>query len=302
MSSDQTRRTLNQLDKELADLEKKFASEEKKEAEKTKSINATKKSITKNTSVSMTQSKQRQIQGYQNDLERIASNKAVIRKKIADKKAKRTDASIKLRKEEADETQKAEKKQKAVLSDYEKRISDLTSQLTQQALKPVNTAQLYSDHSQEEYDVFISHATEDKESFADELFEELQKAGVKVWYDTISLGWGDSLRSTIDNGLKKSKYGIVIITTNYINKGWTRYELDGLFQIEMTSGKTILPIWHNISKKEVQDFSPSLAGRVALNTAMLTPAEIAIELLNFLVIEPTQEEQEFGEVENAQYQ
>ncbi|MBU4540083.1 MAG: toll/interleukin-1 receptor domain-containing protein [Firmicutes bacterium] len=302
MSSDQTRRTLNQLDKDLADLEKKMAAEVKKEAEKTRSINSTQKSITKNTSVATKQSKLKQIQGYQNDLERIAGNKADISKKIADKKSKSAVASTKLRKEEAEEAKKAEIKQKAVHSDYEKRISDLTSQLTQQALKPVNTAQLYSDHSHEEYDVFISHATEDKESFADELFEELQKAGVKVWYDTIRLDWGDSLRSTIDNGLKKSKYGIVIITTNYINKGWTRYELDGLFQIEMTNGKTILPIWHNISKKEVQDFSPSLAGRVALNTAMLTPAEIAIELLNFLVIEPTQEAQEYGEVENAQHQ
>ena len=161
-------------------------------------------------------------------------------------------------------------------------------------MKPENNTHLYADHSQEEFDVFLSHATEDKESFADELFEELQKVGVKVWYDSINIRWGDSLRSTIDNGLKKSKYGIVIITTNYINKGWTQYELDGLFQIEMTNGKTILPIWHNITKKDVQAFSPSLASRAALNTAMLTPEEIALELLKFLDIEPIQKEQVNG--------
>lgn len=50
----------------------------------------------------------------------------------------------------------------------------------------------------------------------------------------------------------------------------------------MTGGKTILPIWHNISKKEVQDFSPTLAGRMALNSAMMTPNEIAEELIKIL--------------------
>lgn len=299
MSVDQTRRTLNQLDKDLADLEKKLASEVKNEAEKTKRINSTQKSITKNTSPSMVQSKLRQIQGYQNDLEKIARKKADISKQIADKKSKSADASIKLRKEEAEEAKKAEVKQKAIHADYEKRIADLTSQLTQQALKPSNGIHLYADHAQEDYDVFISHATEDKESFADELHEELKKAGVKVWYDSINIAWGDSLRASIDNGLKKSKYGIVVITTHYINKGWTKYELDGLFQIEMTNGKTILPIWHNITKKEVQDFSPSLAGRAALSTAILTPAEIARELLKILDIEPMQEEQANGQTKNA---
>lgn len=50
----------------------------------------------------------------------------------------------------------------------------------------------------------------------------------------------------------------------------------------MTGGKTILPIWHNISKKEVQDFSPTLAGRMALNSAMITPNEIVEELIYIL--------------------
>ncbi|PNH19847.1 hypothetical protein B7R76_02950 [Mageeibacillus indolicus] len=134
----------------------------------------------------------------------------------------------------------------------------------------------------EEYDVFIPHASEDKESFANDLYNSLNNAGIKVWYDELCISWGDSLRSKIDNGLRKSKYGIVILSNHYIKKGWTQYELDGLFQIEMTGGKTIPPIWHNISKKEVQDFSPTLAGRMALNSAMMTPNEIAEELIKIL--------------------
>lgn len=282
MSVEQTRRNLNQLDKELSDLEKKLAEETKKEASKTKRINDTQKSITKNTSASTRQTKMRQIQGYQNDLVKITSSKADINKKIAEKRRKRADTAVKLQKEEAAEAKLLLKAQKGIYSDYEKRISDLTVQLQHKVAEANGVETHLYQADTEDYDVFISHASEDKESFTDELCKELTDAGVKVWYDAISITWGDSLRSKIDSGLKKSKYGLVIISKDYIKKGWTQYELDGLFQMEMAGGKIILPIWHNITRKEVETFSPTLAGRLALSTALMTPSKIAIELTKIL--------------------
>ena len=44
-----------------------------------------------------------------------------------------------------------------------------------------------------EYDVFVSHAWEDKEEFVDEFVDELRKLGVKVWSDTSEIKWGDSM-------------------------------------------------------------------------------------------------------------
>ena len=143
---------------------------------------------------------------------------------------------------------------------------------------------LYQETEQEtiQYDVFISHATEDKESFVNALVEELKKRNVQVWVDALRVKWGDTLRKTIDEGLKKSRFGIVVISKHFIAKGWTQYELDGLFEREMTQGKVILPIWHNITKAEVQEFSPSLAGRKALITSEMTPSDIANELVSLL--------------------
>ena len=46
----------------------------------------------------------------------------------------------------------------------------------------------------------------------------------------------------------------------------------------MTNGKTILPIWHEISKAEVQKFSATLAGRLALSTTAYTTKEIVDKL------------------------
>ena len=132
------------------------------------------------------------------------------------------------------------------------------------------------------YDAFISHATEDKESFVNEFVEELKNRTVKVWVDALRIQWGDSLRKSIDEGLKKSHFGVVVISPYFIAKGWTQYELDGLFEREMSGGKVILPIWHKITKSEVQKFSPSLAGRKAMTTGMMTAGEIADELVKLL--------------------
>lgn len=58
--------------------------------------------------------------------------------------------------------------------------------------------------------------------------------------------------------------------------------LEGLFQRESDVGKLILPVWHDITKKEIQDFSPVLAGKLAMNTAIMTTKEIAENLYKLL--------------------
>lgn len=89
---------------------------------------------------------------------------------------------------------------------------------------------------------------------------------------------GDSLRRKIDKGLANSKFGVVVLSKDFIKKGWTNYELDGIITKATTGEQIILPIWHNITKKEVIDFSPSLADKLARNTATFTIDEIAAEI------------------------
>jgi len=118
----------------------------------------------------------------------------------------------------------------------------------------------------ENWDVFISHASEDKETFARPLAEALQKRGYRVWYDDFTLKLGDSLRRTIDRGLYESRYGIVILSKAFFKKDWPQKELDGLFTREKDGKKVILPIWHNLTKEEVETYSPMLAGKLASKT------------------------------------
>ena len=92
------------------------------------------------------------------------------------------------------------------------------------------------------------------------------------------------MRAKIDDGLRKTKFGVVVLSPDYIapNKYWTKAELDGLFQLESVNGKMLLPIWHNLTKKQVMEYSPIIAGKLAMNTASMTASEIANELMNML--------------------
>ncbi|KEO87400.1 hypothetical protein EH30_07140 [Erythrobacter sp. JL475] len=114
------------------------------------------------------------------------------------------------------------------------------------------------------YDVFISHASEDKKPFVQGLADRLKSEGIKVWYDKFTLKWGDSLRAQIDRGLASSRFGIVVLSPAFFRKQWPQAELDALFALEMSNQTKILPIWHNLSKEEVNKHSSLLAGRLAL--------------------------------------
>jgi hypothetical protein len=116
------------------------------------------------------------------------------------------------------------------------------------------------------WDVFICHASEDKEAVARPLSEALQKKGLRVWYDEFTIKMGDSLRRTIDRGLSESTYGIVILSKAFFTKDWPQKELDGLDAREKDGKKVILPIWHDLTKEDVEKYSPMLAGRFAAQT------------------------------------
>jgi hypothetical protein len=114
--------------------------------------------------------------------------------------------------------------------------------------------------------VFISHASEDK-PFVRELANALQQKGLRVWYDELTLKVGDSLREEIDRGLANSRFGIVVLSPNFFGKEWAKLELDGLLARQIAGQKVILPVWHNLTADQVRQYSPSLAGRLAVSSA-----------------------------------
>lgn len=118
-----------------------------------------------------------------------------------------------------------------------------------------------------EFDVFISHASEDKPDVVRPLVAQLKEMGLHVWLDEFELTLGDSLRRSIDKGLSRSKYGVVILSPDFLRKEWPNKELDGLVSREDGKEKVILPVWHNVDFNDVAQFSPMLADKVAISTS-----------------------------------
>ncbi|MNS39591.1 TIR domain protein [compost metagenome] len=129
------------------------------------------------------------------------------------------------------------------------------------------------------FDVFISHASEDKAEVVRPLAEALRAGGLSVWYDEFELKIGDSLRRKIDRGLASSRFGIVVLSQAFFGRGWPEYELDGLVTRAVSGDQILLPIWHNVTKREVVGYSPSLADRLARSTATHTVEDIAAEII-----------------------
>lgn len=129
------------------------------------------------------------------------------------------------------------------------------------------------------YDVFISHASEDKDAIVRDLAHALRRRGLEVWYDEFALRVGDGLRRKIDVGLATSRFGVVVLSPNFFSKNWAQYELDGLVTREMSGERQIiLPIWHDVSRDDVVGYSPPLADKLALRIGDSTIEEIASQI------------------------
>src|SRR4051812_44436657 len=98
-----------------------------------------------------------------------------------------------------------------------------------------------------QHDVFICHASEDKDLLVRPLAEALRAEQIDVWYDEFSIKVGDSLRQAIDRGLAATRFGVVVLSPSFFAKSWTHWELSGLVSRMMRERRgLVLPLWHNV--------------------------------------------------------
>ena len=150
-----------------------------------------------------------------------------------------------------------------------------------------------------DYDVFISHAAEDKDEVVRPLAIALQERGLSVWYDEFTLRIGDSLRRKIDAGIAQSRFGVVVLSEHFFAKQWPQYELDGIVTMRQTGEQAILPIWHKLTKDQIIAQSPSLADTIARNTTDSTVAEIAAEIAEVIHDQKRRVASGEGQIPNA---
>lgn len=280
--------TITRLQKEISTIAAKVSQETKKEVALYSRINQIQRSITKSTSASSLSSKLSEIERKQKEIAAISAAKAALAKKESDKNAALLKSRQELAKEEEKERKRItsakerelkkeielEKQRQRTQLEFQRNLNAELSATSALSRKIESMTPQYQE-PEVAYDLFISHASEDKEELVRPLAVALEKLGVKVWYDEFTLKVGDSLRKSIDGGLSNSRFGTVVLSSSFFSKNWTQYELDGMTAKEMDGRKMILPIWHKVTKSEVIKFSPALADKVALNSSVHSTEEIA---------------------------
>ncbi len=308
MTLQMDRAKLVRLNKDIADLRDKEAKAAKKAADAQKKMLSAQASAAKARSDSMARSHQstadresRALQSAQAEQVRFAGQLAAKTKELAgvqeriareeDRQRRASDAAADKRQRDDARQQRIDASRQAAAAAaraeseraMQQRISDLEAQLAAQleaSAAGTPTFTLEPPVGEDEiYDVFISHASEDKEDFVDEFATKARAAGLRVWYDRFSLQWGDSLRESIDRGLRSSLFGVAVLSPSFFSKDWTRYELDGLVERMLDGSSRLLPIWHRLTRDDVSRHAPSLANRLALTTANMSVDAIVHELV-----------------------
>jgi DNA repair exonuclease SbcCD ATPase subunit len=248
---------VSKLKGEIASLNKKLSTEKSNQAKKSKEANSTAFSIKKNTSASSLKTKLSKIDRLNSELAKIQKNIGDLEAKIASKTKELHSAEQRVSKEQDNEDKKrrdAALKHEGTLTRKVRERGRLERMQTELSAEYPDYALVEDD---DQYDLFISHASQDKADFVEPLAEMLSGMGFKVWYDDFVLKLGDSISRAID-------------------KQWTERELAGLTTREVAGRKKlILPVWHNVIHEDVTEYSPTLADKKAIDTRQMNLDEIA---------------------------
>ncbi len=129
-------------------------------------------------------------------------------------------------------------------------------------------------------DVFICHTSADKFNIVRPLANALEQANISYWLDEAEIKWGDSLISKVNEGIRISKYVIVVLSAEFINRSWPERELNAALNLEASSGEVkILPLLSGDSttRKKILEYYPLLNDKKNI-TWDNNPSEIIKEL------------------------
>jgi hypothetical protein len=160
--------------------------------------------------------------------------------------------------------QAAERHNQRVVNDINRQLQDVKQQVMvhytaeeRQLADRVQEAISFQD--EREYDIFLSYARIDGSETAQALRAGLEDLGVSVWFDEVAIRPGKSQALQMDQGLRRARAGVVLLTAAYVaGRFWTERELGALLH-----KPTLIPVLHGVTFERVAEYSgilPDLAG------------------------------------------
>ena len=100
-------------------------------------------------------------------------------------------------------------------------------------------------------DIFVCHASEDKDGVVRPLVEAFTAARISCWYDEAEIQWGDSITQKVNEGLASSKFVVVVFSPTFGRKNWPQRELNAVLNQEASSGEVkVLPLLVGTEKEK----------------------------------------------------
>ncbi len=281
MSLETVQKNIESFNAQIAVLDEQKAGIEAVISNLQKELAQIENSITRHTSPAANKSKNTEIIRYKSDILKKSTELDSLLKKLEKLQQKKYYAEKTLQKAHSKEQLKQQKQIDFLQKQYEKIAAD---QKKRQKQNFQNAAVDFEVKTDCDYDVFISSAKEDMQTFAAPFAQALEAKGLKVWYNkNPSILLPGDLNKELEAGLKKAHFAILIISCDYLlpNRYWKKSDLE-LWFTKQIEHKLIFPVLHKISLQELTDYSPTIAKNAALCTATATPQELAEDFASIL--------------------
>jgi hypothetical protein len=109
-------------------------------------------------------------------------------------------------------------------------------------------------------DVFISHASADKERYVLPLSRAMAHERITFWLDSAEIRWGDNILMQINAGLQQTRFMLLCLSKAFLERPWPESEMSAALAIQNSSGvKKVLPLILN-SSEEVLHAYPIIHG------------------------------------------
>lgn len=117
--------------------------------------------------------------------------------------------------------------------------------------------------STNEFDAFLCHVTEDKAAVVRPFANMMKKHKLKPWLDDGEIRWGDDLAKKIQDGLARSRFVVVFLSSVFLSKnGWGDRELNTALSMEGGENTLVLPVVLGITHKQLQAKYPLVSAKV----------------------------------------
>lgn len=94
----------------------------------------------------------------------------------------------------------------------------------------------------DDFEIFISHAREDKALIARPILEACERYGLKAFLDEEHIGWGESFTKKINTALGAARTVVAIVSSNSVAKEWPIAEVNTALALEISGQKRVLPV------------------------------------------------------------